>query len=287
MTPIIEEFFDPDTWTLSYIVYDESTRDAVIIDPVWDYDPAASKVDDRSMQQLLKFVKEQKLKIHLILETHAHADHLSSSQLLKERFPEAKLAIGSKIQDVQAVFKKIYHLDEHFPVDGSQFDLLLQEEEEITAGSLTIKAMETPGHTPACMSYIIGENVFTGDALFMPDYGTGRCDFPAGSAEDLYHSVHEKLYKLPDHYKVYVGHDYLPNGRALKFQSTIGEEKEKNIQLREATTKPEFVEFRKTRDAGLAAPRLLLPSVQVNINAGKLPEPEENGMSYLKIPIKS
>lgn len=287
MTPIIKEFFDPQTWTLTYIVYDANSRDALIIDPVWNYDPAASTVSDQSLQDLLQFVKEKELNVHLILETHAHADHLSSSQLLKKHFPQAKLAIGAKIKVVQEVFKKIYNLDENFPVDGSQFDTLLSDGDELQAGSLTVKAMETPGHTPACLSYIISENVFTGDALFMPDYGTGRCDFPAGSAEDLYHSVHEKLYTLPDHYKVYVGHDYQPGGRSLQFQSTIGEQKEKNIQLRQSTTKEEFVAFRKSRDADLAAPRLLLPSVQVNINAGHLPKPESNGVSYLKIPIRS
>ncbi|MFW7380652.1 MAG: MBL fold metallo-hydrolase [Oligoflexus sp.] len=286
MSLIVKEFFDEATWTLSYVVYDEKSLDAVIIDAVWDYDPASSTLSDESMMKLVKFIGDHKLKPHLILETHAHADHISSSQPLKKHYPTAKVAIGANIRKVQEVFKGVFHLPADFPVDARQFDLLLHEGEEIGAGTIKIKSIYTPGHTPACSSYIIDENVFTGDAIFMPDYGTGRCDFPAGSAEDLYHSVHEKLYGLPDHYKVYVGHDYKPNGRELRFQSTIGEQKEKNIQLNAKTTRDEFVRFRKERDAKLAAPRLLLPSVQVNINAGHLPNPEANDVSYLKIPIR-
>jgi len=286
MAYYVKEFFDPATWTITYTVYDTLTRDAVIIDPVWDYNPAVSKLSDHSIQKLINFVKTNNLTVHLILETHAHADHISSSQVLKQNFPHSKVAIGANIKAVQEVFKNVFNLDANFPVDGRQFDLLIREGEEVKAGSLSIKSLNTPGHTPACCSYIIGENVFTGDALFMPDYGTGRCDFPAGSAEELYHSVHDKLYTLPDHYKVYVGHDYLPGGRSLKFQSTIGEEKATNIHLNAQTNKQDFINFRTQRDATLAAPNLLLPSVQVNINAGHLPQPEVNGSSYLKIPIR-
>lgn len=286
MKPTVKEFFDKATWTLTYVVYDSSTKDAVIMDPVWDYDPAASKMSTQSAEQVLAFVKENNLKVHYILETHAHADHVSGSQFLKEKLPGSKIGIGAKITEVQKVFKDVFNLDPNFKTDGSQFDLLLKEGEILEAGSLKIETIYTPGHTPACSSYVVDESVFTGDALFMPDYGTGRCDFPAGSANDLYTSVHEKLYKLPDHYKVYVGHDYLPNGRALAFQSTIGEEKAKNIQLKSETQRTDFVEFRNTRDKSLAAPRLLLPSVQVNIDAGHLPQPEDNGKRYLKIPVR-
>lgn len=286
MKPIVKEFFDKATWTLTYVVYDSVTKDAVIMDPVWDYDPAASKMSTQSAEQVLAFVKENNLKVHYILETHAHADHVSGSQFLKKNLPGAKIGIGAKITEVQKVFKGVFNLDPNFKTDGSQFDLLLKEGEILAAGTLKIETIYTPGHTPACSSYVVEDSVFTGDALFMPDYGTGRCDFPAGSADDLYTSVHEKLYKLPDHYKVYVGHDYLPNGRALAFQSTIGEEKAKNIQLKSETNRTDFVEFRNTRDKSLAAPRLLLPSVQVNIDAGHLPEPEDNGKRYLKIPIR-
>lgn len=287
MKPTVKEFFDKATWTLTYVVYDAATKDALILDPVWDYDPAASKMSSQSAEQVLDFVKNNKLNVHYILETHAHADHVSGSQILKEKLPGTKVGIGAKITEVQKVFKDVFNLDPHFKTDGSQFDLLLDEGQVLEAGTLKIKTIYTPGHTPACSSYVIGDAVFTGDALFMPDYGTGRCDFPAGSADDLYTSVHEKLYKLPDDYRVFVGHDYLPNGRALAFETTIAEEKAKNVQLKHETSRDQFVEFRKTRDKTLAAPKLLLPSVQVNIDAGKLPQPEKNGTSYLKIPVRS
>lgn len=286
MKPTVKHFFDLATWTLTFVVFDEKTKDAVVIDPVWDYDPAASKMNSASAEQVINFVKEQNLNIHYILETHAHADHISGSQVIKLQIPNAKIGIGAKITDVQKVFKGVFNLGPDFKQDGSQFDVLLEEGKPLHAGTLKIDTIFTPGHTPACSSYVIGENVFTGDALFMPDYGTGRCDFPAGSSDDLYTSVHDKLYKLPDHFKVFVGHDYMPNGRALAFESTIGEEKRKNIQLNIETSRQQFVEFRNNKDKTLAAPRLLLPSVQVNINAGKLPAAESNGVSYLKIPVR-
>lgn len=284
--PQVKEFFDSATWTLTYVVYDAVTKDALVIDPVWDYDPAASKLSRNSANEVEAYIKEKGLNLHFILETHAHADHLSGSQILKERFPNAKIGIGSRIQDVQKVFKNVFNLDENFRTDGSQFDFLLNEEQVLRAGSLEMQTIFTPGHTPACATYVIGDAAFTGDALFMPDYGTGRCDFPAGSAEDLYHSVKDKIYQLPDHFRVYVGHDYLPNGRDLAFQSSIGEEKRKNFQLNAETRKEDFVEFRNKRDKTLAAPKLLLPSVQVNINAGQLPEADAGGARFLKIPIR-
>jgi glyoxylase-like metal-dependent hydrolase (beta-lactamase superfamily II) len=287
MKPTVKEFFDKATWTLTYVVYDKQTKDAVILDPVWDYDPASSKMTSQSADQVLSFVESEKLKVHFILETHAHADHVSGSQVLKSKIPGSRIGIGAKITEVQKVFKGVFNLDPNFKTDGSQFDLLLEEGKALTAGTLKIETVYTPGHTPACSSYIIGDAVFTGDALFMPDYGTGRCDFPAGSADQLYTSVHEKLYTLPDNYRVFVGHDYMPNGRPMAFESTIGEEKTKNIQLKQETTRNQFVDFRTTRDKTLAAPRLLLPSVQVNIDAGQLPKPENNGASYLKIPVRT
>lgn len=285
MISIVKEFFDKATWTLTYVVYDGSTKDAIIIDPVWNYDPAASKMSTESVNEVLNFITKHALNVHFILETHAHADHVSGSQVLKKHIPNAKVAIGTNITKVQEVFKRVFNLNPDFKTDGSQFDFLLEEGKSYQAGTIKIGAIYTPGHTPACSSYIIEDMVFTGDALFMPDYGTGRCDFPAGSAEDLYESV-QKLYQLPDSTKVYTGHDYMPNGRPLKFQSTIGEEKKKNIQLKSNTSKKEFVHFRTSRDKTLAAPRLLLPSVQVNIDAGHLPQPEDNGVRYLKIPVK-
>jgi glyoxylase-like metal-dependent hydrolase (beta-lactamase superfamily II) len=286
MNLTVKEFFDKATWTLTYVVFDPKTKDAVIIDPVWDYDPAASTLKTDSSEKVLSFVNENQLKIHSILETHAHADHVTGAQVLQSKIPGAKIGIGANIREVQSVFKKFLNLDSKFKTDGSQFDFLLEEGKPHFAGSLKIDTLYTPGHTPACSSYVIGDMVFTGDALFMPDYGTGRCDFPAGSADQLFNSVHEKLYKLPDEMRVFTGHDYQPNGRPLQFESTIGIEKKQNIQLNANTTKQEFVEFRNSRDKSLAAPRLLLPSIQLNINAGQLPEAENNGSQYLKIPIR-
>jgi len=285
MKPTVKDFFDPATWTLSYVVYDPSTKDAVIIDPVWDYDPASSTLNSESAEKVLAFVKERSLKVHSILETHAHADHVSGAQVLKKFLPEAKIAVGANIKEVQAVFKKVFNLDPEFKTDGTQFDLLLEEGRVFQAGSISIETIYTPGHTPACASYLIGDAIFTGDALFMPDYGTGRCDFPGGDARAMYNSIHEKLYKLPDATRTFTGHDYQPGGRAVAFESTIGDQKKSNIHIQEKTTCADYVEMRITRDRSLAAPRLLLPSVQVNISAGRLPEKEENGSRYLKIPI--
>ncbi len=281
----IKEYFDKNTWTLTYVVWDEKTRDAIVIDPVMDYDPAASKISEESAKTVMGFLRSKELKLYFILETHAHADHLSGSQIIKREFPTAQIAIGEKITKVQEIFKGVFGLPKNFKTDGSQFDRLLKDGEEFQAGSIKIKTLFTPGHTPACASYYIDGNVFVGDALFMPDYGTGRCDFPAGSAVELYHSVHDRLYKLPENTKVYTCHDYLPNGRPLKFMATIAEEKKDNIQLKEQTSLEEFVRFRTERDRTLAAPKLLLPSVQVNIDAGHLPEPAENGKRYLRIPV--
>ena len=286
MFPQVKEFFDKDTWTLTYVVHDPASKDAVVIDPVLDYDPASSRTDTHSNRQIVDFVTTHGLEVRLILETHAHADHLSGSQDLKRHFPAAHIGIGARITVVQQVFKDVFNLDDGFKTDGSEFDLLLTDGSCTQAGSLEIRARYTPGHTPACASYLIGDAVSPGDALFMPDYGTGRCDFPAGSAAELYDSVHGKLYALPDQTRVFVGHDYLPDGRALAFQSTIGEEKRENIHLRNDTTREDFIRFREARDKTLSAPRLLLPSVQVNIMAGHLPPPARNGRRYLQLPIE-
>lgn len=281
----IQHFFDHDTYTLTYLVWDEKTKDAVIIDPVLDYNPNSGKFSYNSADLHLDFIKKNELKVHFILETHAHADHLSSSVYLKENLPGAKVAIGAPIKLVQEVFKGVFNMKD-LKTDGSQFDRLLEDNEVVQAGSLSFKVLYTPGHTPACASYLFGDNVFTGDALFMPDYGTGRCDFPKGCAEDLYQSISQRLYTLPESTKYFTGHDYMPEGRELKFQSTIGESKKNNVRLTEKTSKEDFVKFRRERDATLEAPRLLLPSIQVNIAAGHLPEAEDNGMRYLKLPIR-
>lgn len=280
----IETFYDAATYTLTYVVYDPSSRDAVVIDPVLDYDPLSSATSTTSVEAVAAFVEKNALRLHYVLETHAHADHLSGSQYLKRRF-DARIAIGSRISEVQGVFKNVFDLGPSFAADGSQFDKLIQDGEKVRAGSLEIEAISTPGHTPACMTYRIGDAIFTGDALFIEDYGTGRCDFPGGSADALYTSVHERLYALPDATRVFVGHDYQPNGRALRAETTIGRSKEANIQLRASTTRAQYVKMRTERDATLAAPRLLYPSVQVNVDAGRLPKPHANGHRYLSIPL--
>jgi len=281
----VKAFFDSRTFTVTYIVHDPATNDAVIIDPVLDYDPAASKVWAESVEQVIEYVRAEKLNVHYILETHAHADHLSGSQLLKRAFPQAKIAVGERITVVQQTFKTIFNLTEDFATDGSQFDRLLKDGEIVDAGSLKLAVIFTPGHTPACATYKIEDAIFTGDAIFMPDGGTGRCDFPAGSAKDLYHSISRKLYALPDSTRVFVGHDYQPGGREVKWETTIGDEKQNNIQLKATTSEDEFVQFRAARDKTLAAPKLLFQSVQVNIDAGKMPKPNEDKKRYLKIPI--
>lgn len=281
----IHHLFDPDTFTLTYIVSDSKSKDAVIIDPVLDFDQASGELTSLSLNRITDYIRENNLNVRAILETHAHADHLSSSQVLKKIYPQAILGIGEKIQLVQETFKTYFNID-YLKIDGSQFDHLFKDFEQLQFGTLKMQAIPTPGHTPACMSYLFEDAIFTGDALFMPDYGTGRCDFPKGSAKELYHSVSKNLYSLPDETRVFVGHDYSPNGREMRFQTTIGESKRSNIQLKMTTSESEYVAFRENRDKTLKAPRLLLPSIQINIDAGHLPPKEDNQKSYLKLPLK-
>jgi glyoxylase-like metal-dependent hydrolase (beta-lactamase superfamily II) len=280
----IRPLFDDHTSTLTYLVFDPQSKDAVVIDPVLDYDPLASQISTASIERVAAIIEAEQLRLHFVLETHAHADHLSGSQALRERYG-APVAIGERITEVQATFKHVFDLGERLATDGSQFDRLLKDGERVQAGTLTIDVIATPGHTPACVSYSIGDAVFTGDALFMDDYGTGRCDFPRGSAAALYQSVHAKLYRLPDSTRVFVGHDYQPGGRELRWETTIGKSKAANIQLRADTSEAEFIEFRQTRDATLAPPRLIFQSVQVNVDAGRLPPAHANGLRYLVLPI--
>jgi glyoxylase-like metal-dependent hydrolase (beta-lactamase superfamily II) len=281
----IKSFFDPRTFTLTYVVFDPATKDAVIIDPVMDYDPVGSKVFTESVDAVTSFVKENELKPHYILETHAHADHLSGAQILKDRFEGAKAVIGSHITVVQQTFKDLLDLPDDFPTDGAQFDMLMDDNQSLEAGSLKIEMLFTPGHTPACGTYKIGDAMFTGDALFMPDMGTGRCDFPAGSAEQLYDSIKNRIYSQPDETRIFVGHDYQPGGRELAYETTVAKQKTENIQLKGETSKEDFVKFRTERDAVLNEPRLLFQSIQVNIDAGNLPAPGKNEQRYLKIPV--
>jgi len=280
----IESFYDERTSTFTYVVYDPNTRDAVLIDPVLDYEPAASKTWTESADQVIDFVRAQSLNLHYILETHAHADHLSGSSIIQEAFPQAKIGVGERITEVQKVFKTIFDLPADFPTDGRQFDVLLSEEKPLQAGTLSIRSIFTPGHTPACATYQIADAIFTGDALLMPDMGTGRCDFPGGSADDLYNSV-QKIYELPDATRVFVGHDYQPGGREVECETTVGQQKQKNVQIPATRSRQDFVKFRTERDATLSAPRLLFHSVQVNIDAGQLPSPNANEIRYLRIPV--
>jgi glyoxylase-like metal-dependent hydrolase (beta-lactamase superfamily II) len=280
---IVQHFFDEATFTLTYVVHDEETRTGVVIDTVTDFDPANGCTCNRSSDAVAAYLDRHRLTVPYVLDTHAHADHFTGLPYFKERYG-CKTVIGKSITIVQAAFRDVFNLGDAFPTDGSQFDVLLEGGEILEAGPLQIQAIHTPGHTPACLTYRIGDALFVGDAMFMPDSGTGRCDFPGGSGEALYDSI-QKLYALPDNTRLFTCHDYAPGGRELRFQSTIGEEKSANIQLTGKTTREEYIAFRTERDAGLSMPKLILPSLQVNIRAGHLPEPEENGTSYLKIPI--
>jgi glyoxylase-like metal-dependent hydrolase (beta-lactamase superfamily II) len=282
----IKGLFDPATSTLTYVVSDPGTGDAVVIDPVLDYDAASSATSYDSLQKVTQYIVDENLTLRMILETHAHADHLSGSQALKARFADATIAVSERITQVQATFREVFGLPDGFPVDGRQFDRLLKDEEIVEAGSLRIGVIPTPGHTPACTTFHIGDALFTGDTMFMPDSGTGRCDFPAGSADGLYESITERIYSFPDATRIFVGHDYQPGGRELKFETTVGAQKEGNIQLPGDRSREDFVEFREKRDAGLNAPKLLFQSVQVNIDGGKLP-PADDGRQFLRVPINA
>jgi len=276
-------FFDPTTWTMTYLVYDAQTLDAVIIDPVLDFDPARVETATTSADAVIAKVEELGLKVHLIVDTHAHADHLSAFQHLKEQVG-GQTAIGAQISEVQQVFKGIFNLPDEFATDGSQWDVLLEDGQPFHAGSLTLEPMHSPGHTPSCYAYRIRDAVFCGDVLFMPDFGTGRCDFPGGSASDLYDSI-QRLYALPGDTRVFVGHDYGVDGRPIAWETTIAESRTKNKHLRTDTSREDFVAMRTARDATLSPPRLIFQSLQVNANAGVLPPAEANGRRIRRIPL--
>lgn len=280
---LIDTLFDPRTWTLTYLVWDPASKDAVVIDSVLDFDPATGKVWTESIDKLLLLATERGVNIRATLDTHAHADHLSGAHTLRERLG-IPVGIGESILRVQATFAPVFGLHD-FPADGRQFDLRVKDGEVLQLGTITVRAIHTPGHTPACVTWQIEDAIFTGDALFMPDSGVGRCDFPNGSADQLYTSVHERLYALPDSTRVFVGHDYQPGGRALAFETTIGASRAGNVQLPAPRTREDFVAARTARDASLSPPRLLYYSLQVNINAGALPAPGPDGKRYLVQPI--
>ena len=268
----VQPFFDPRTWTLTYVVSDEQVGKAIVIDSVLDFDPRNGRIWEESLKNVDRYLSENGLDLLYVLDTHIHADHLSGAQVLKERYG-AQVGIGAHIIQVQETFKSLFDMGDDFPTDGRQFDLLLEHNDTLSFGQLEVTALHTPGHTPACTSFLIDDIVFTGDTLFMPDSGTGRCDFPNGNAADMYDAVHERLYALPDETRVFVGHDYQPGDREMRCQTTIGESKNRNIYLRQETRKEDFVQARQQRDQSLDVPALILPSVQVNICAGRLPEP--------------
>jgi len=281
--PQVRAFFDEATFTVSYLVWDPATRRGAIVDGVLDFDPKSGRTSTRSAQAILDAAHEEGVIVDYILETHAHADHLSAAPFLKAK-TRARLAIGENIKAVQAVFKKIFNLAD-VSGEGREFDLLLRDGEKLAMGELTIEVMHTPGHTPACVSYRIGDAVFVGDTLFMPDYGTARADFPGGDARTLYRSI-QRLLALPSDTRVFLCHDYKAPGRdAYKWQTTIGHERTTNVHLANGVTEDAFVAMREARDKTLEMPMLLLPSIQVNIRAGRLPQPEDNGTRYLKLPL--
>ncbi len=281
----IEAFYDKSTGTLTYVVYDDVSKDAIVIDPVLDYEPQSSSTATLAVDKVLAFLRARELNVRMIAETHAHADHLSGAQFVKQKYPDAEIAIGEGVTGSQETFKSVFDLPEDFPTDGSQFDRLLRDRETVQVGTLSFELIATPGHTPGCSSYKFGKHVFTGDALFMPDYGTGRCDFPGGSAADQFDSVTQRLYTLPEDTLTYVGHDYMPGGRDLKYSATISQQKETNVHVAATTDKGTFVSNKEAADQKKAAPRLLFQSVQVNIDAGRLPDPKDNEIRYLRIPI--
>ena len=282
--PRVHAQFDEATHTVSYVVWDPATRRAAIIDPVLDYDHRTGRVSHRSADDLLGFVADQGLSVDWVLETHAHADHLSAAPYLKEK-TGAPIGIGARITEVQRTFAPVFGLDD-VSGDGREFDRLFRDGETIALGGLQVEVMHTPGHTPACVSYRIGEAVFVGDTLFMPDYGTARADFPGGDARTLYRSIH-RLLALPDATRLYLCHDYKAPGRDhFAWETTVGEEKTHNIHVGGGVDEASFVAMREARDATLAAPVLLLPSLQVNIRAGRLPDPDRDGRRFLRIPLK-
>lgn len=282
-TPVIKAFFDPATYTISYVVHDEAGGPCAIIDPVLDFDVKAARISTVSAQAILDYVATQSLAVEWILETHAHADHLSSAYWIKQQVG-GKIGIGEGITGVQKHFAGLFNLGSEFVADGSQFDHLFAAGEAFSLGELSCEVLFTPGHTPACISYRIEDAVFVGDTLFMPDYGTARADFPGGDARALYQSI-QHILALPPETRLFMCHDYLPNGRAPQWETTVAEQRRANLMVHEGVSEQDFVAARHKKDAALAAPVLILPSLQVNIRAGQLPTAEANGIQYLKLPL--
>jgi len=283
MNPTVQSFFDPATWTVSHVVYDRAGGSCAIVDPVLDYDPKSGRTGTASAQRLATFVRERGLTLQWILETHAHADHLTAAPWLRAQLGGA-VTIGREITAVQGVFDKVFHLEPEFRQDGSQFDRLLVDGETFAIGALQARVLAVPGHTPACVAYQVGDAVFTGDTLFMPDVGTARCDFPGGDAATLYRSV-RRLLALPPATRLYLCHDYPPAGREPQWECTVADQRARNIHVHDGVAEAHFVAMRTARDATLEMPTLILPAIQVNIRAGQLPPAETNGVRYLKVPL--
>lgn len=285
----IEGLFDPATSTVSYLVMDPTTRQSALIDSVLDYDPKSGHTSTASADRLIALVRERDAGVEWILETHVHADHLTAAPYLKERLG-GKIGIGAQIATVQKVFGTLFNAGTEMARDGSQFDHLFTNDEQFSIGTLACRALHTPGHTPACMTYVVSNDsaraAFVGDTLFMPDYGTARCDFPGGDARTLYRSIH-KVLSLPDDTLLYMCHDYQPGGREVRYVSSVGEERTANVHVHIGITEEQFVAMRSKRDASLDMPTLILPSVQINMRAGHFPDPEANGIRYLKIPLNA
>ena len=283
--PQVEGFFDKTTWTVTYVVHNGPGTDCAIIDSVLDYDPKSGRTSTIAADKVIAFVKAHQLTTQWILETHAHADHLSAAPYLKKHLG-GQIAIGDQITRVQKVFKGIFNLEPEFKQDGSQFDVLLKDDEAFQIGELSAKVLAVPGHTPACVAYQVGDAVFVGDTLFMPDVGTARCDFPGGDAKTLYAST-RKILALPPQTRLFMCHDYPPTDRPIAFETTVAEQRAKNIHVHDGVSEAEFVEMRSKRDATLEMPVLILPAVQINIRAGEMPPKEANGTAYVKIPINA
>ena len=283
--PNVYAIFDKATWTVTYVVHLGPGSSCVVIDSVLDYDQKSGRTKTTSAVKVIEYINAYKLKLEWILETHAHADHISAAPYLK-KILGGKIAIGNHITQVQKVFQGIFNLEPEFKADGSQFDQLLSNDETFTSGELVGKALFVPGHTPACMAYQFGDAVFVGDTLFMPDVGTARCDFPGGDAKTLYAST-RKILSLPSATRLFMCHDYPPNERSVAFETTVAEQKANNIHVHDGISEAQFVEMRTKRDAGLDMPALILPAVQINIRAGEMPPQESNGTAYLKIPINA
>lgn len=281
----IESFFDPVTCTFSYVIYDHVGGNAAVLDPVLDYDPKSGRTSNESIARIEEFLLTHQLKLMWLLETHAHADHMSGARTLQQRLG-GTIGIGAEIGKVQTVFKEVFHLDQEFCTDGTQFGKLFSDGEIFRIGDIEVRVLAVPGHTPADVAYVIEDAIFVGDTMFMPDVGTARCDFPGGNASQLYASI-KTLLSFPDTTRLFMCHDYPPSTREPQCATTVADQREKNIHVHDGVEMDSFVQMRTARDAGLSMPVLLLPSIQVNIQAGELPKPEANGVSYLKIPLNA